>query len=106
MRLIVAIPLLLILVLFALSNTEPVRLGFWPTDLALEVPLAVAVLGGMALAFLLGGLLVWIGELSQRQRARRAEHAARLLDEQVRELKARLAASSAGRPGQSLPPLA
>ncbi|HST74919.1 MAG TPA: LapA family protein [Acetobacteraceae bacterium] len=94
MRLIIAIPLLIILVVFALSNTVPVRLGFWPTGLALEVPLAVAVLIGMAIAFLLGALIVWVGELGQRRRARRAEHTARLLEEQVQELKARLATRS------------
>jgi lipopolysaccharide assembly protein A len=94
MRLIIAIPLLIILVVFALSNTAPVRLGFWPTGLALEVPLAVAVLIGMAIAFLLGALIVWVGELGQRRLARRAEHTARLLEEQVQELKARLAARS------------
>ena len=94
MRLIIAIPLLIILVVFALSNTAPVQLGFWPTGLALEVPLAVAVLIGMAIAFLLGALIVWVGELGQRRRARRAEPTGRLREEQVRELKARLAARS------------
>jgi len=94
MRLIIAIPLLIILVVFALSNTAQVQVGFWPTGLALAVPLSVAVLVGMAIAFLLGGLIVWVGELGQRRRARRAEHMTRLLEEQVQELKARLAARS------------
>ena len=57
----------------------------------LEMPLSVAVLVGMAVAFLLGALLVWVSELGQRRRARRAEHTVRLLEEQVQELKARLA---------------
>ena len=52
MRLLIALPLLLILVLFALSNTAPVRLRLWPTDYALELPLSLAVLGAMAIAFL------------------------------------------------------
>jgi lipopolysaccharide assembly protein A len=94
MRLVIAIPLLIILVVFALSNTEPVRLGFWPTGLALDLPLSVAVLVGMAVAFVVGALIVWVGELGQRRRARRAEHVARLLEEQVQELKGRLAARS------------
>jgi hypothetical protein len=42
------------------------------------------------LAFLVGGLLVWFGELGQRHRARRAEQAVRLLEAQVQDLKARL----------------
>ncbi len=93
MRLLIALPLLLILVLFALSNTAPVRLQFWPTDYTLELPLSLAILGAMAIAFLLGGTVVWLSELAQRNRARRAEHAVRLLEAQVQELKARLEAS-------------
>jgi uncharacterized integral membrane protein len=90
MRLLIALPLLLVLVLFALSNRTPVHLGLWPTDYVAELPLSVAVLGGMAVAFLAGGVLVWFSALAQRQSARRAEQAVRLLEEQVRDLKARL----------------
>jgi uncharacterized integral membrane protein len=89
MRYVIGLPLLAILVLFALSNTEPVRLGFWPTGLALDLPLAIAVLGGMGIAFLLGGVFVWVGELGQRRRARRAEYTVRVLEEQLRELRGR-----------------
>jgi uncharacterized integral membrane protein len=96
LRWLIIAPLLLLLVLFALSNTAPVRLGFWPTGFSREVPLSIAVLGGMAVAFLAGGLLVWISELSQRRRARRAEHAIRLLEAQVQELKSHA-------PAQTLP---
>ena len=91
MRLLIALPLLLLLVLFALSNRQPVSLHIWPTDYAATLPLSLAVLGSMAVAFLAGGLLVWVSELVQRRRARRAEQTVRLLEAQVQELKARLA---------------
>jgi len=91
MRLLIALPLLLLLVLFALSNRQPVSLHIWPTDYAVTLPLSLAVLGSMAVAFLSGGLLVWVSELVQRRRARRAEQTVRLLEAQVQELKARLA---------------
>jgi len=97
MRLLISLPILLLLVLFALSNTGTVRLAFWPTDFSVQAPLSLVILGGMAFAFLLGGLLVWIAELGQRRRARRAEHTVRLLEQQVQELKARL-------PEPALPP--
>ena len=97
MRLLILAPFLLVLALFALSNTAPVRLGFWPTGLSLELPLSLAILGAMAIAFLIGGLVVWISELAQRRRARRAEHAVQVLEAQVQELKARL-------PHTALPP--
>jgi putative membrane protein len=90
MRLLIALPFLLVLVVFALSNTVPVSLHLWPTDYALELPLSLAVLAAMAIAFMLGGAVVWLSELAQRRRARRAELAVRLLEAQVQELKARL----------------
>jgi putative membrane protein len=90
MRLVIALPFLLLLVLFALTNRAPVHLGIWPTDYSLELPLSVAILGAMAIAFLVGGAMVWLSALAQRRRARHAEHAVRLLEEQVQELKARL----------------
>jgi uncharacterized integral membrane protein len=91
LRLILGLPLLVLVVVFALSNTEPVRLGLWPTDYTLQTPLSIAVLAGAAVAFLLGGLLVWVSQLGQRRRARRAEENVRVLEERLEELKARLA---------------
>jgi uncharacterized integral membrane protein len=86
------------LVMFALSNTEMVRLGLWPTDYGIEVHLSVAILVAMAVAFLCGGLLVWFSVLAQRTRARRAERSVRMLEAQIDALKAR--------PTLSLPPAA
>jgi uncharacterized integral membrane protein len=91
--LIVTFVVCLPLVLFALSNTEMVRLGIWPTDYSLEVHLSLAILIAMAVAFLLGAMVVWMSELSQRRRARRAERAVRLLEAQIEALKARTATS-------------
>ena len=95
MRLLIAVPLLILLVLFVLSNREDVRLGLWPTDYALELPLSLTVVGAMAVAFLAGALLVWLTELPRRRRARRREEQVRLLEAQVEELKARPALPSA-----------
>jgi uncharacterized integral membrane protein len=98
--LIVTFILCLPLVLFALSNTEVVRLGIWPTDYAIEAHLSIAFLSAMAVAFLLGALVVWPSAISQRMRARRAERTVRLLESQIEGLKARTAAQI------SLPPAA
>ena len=89
------------LVLFALSNTEMVRLGLWPTDYGLDVHLSLAILVAMAIAFLLGALVVWMSALAQRARARRAERTVRVLEAQIEDLRTRL-----GSPSLSLPPAA
>jgi putative membrane protein len=98
--LIVTFLLCLPLVLFALSNTEVVRLGMWPTDYGIDVHLSIAILVAMAIAFLLGALVVWVSALAQRRRARRAERLVRMLEAQIEELKARTM------PPVSLPPAA
>lgn len=98
--LIVTFVLCLPLVLFLLSNTEVVRLGVWPTDYGLEVHLSIAILVAMAIAFLLGALVVWVSELSQRRRARRAEQKVRLLEAQIEAMQA------PGVARMSLPPTA
>ncbi|MEI7711168.1 MAG: lipopolysaccharide assembly protein LapA domain-containing protein [Rhodospirillales bacterium] len=81
-------PPLLLLALFAGSNRVPVVLKLWPTDLSLELPLALAILGAAAFAFLGGGLVVWAGSFRQRRKLRRSEEAVRLLEEQIRSLRA------------------
>jgi putative membrane protein len=96
LRILLAAPILLILVLFALSNRAPVTVGLWPTDLVVTLPLSLAVLGAMAIAFIAGALVLWVNVLATRRRARRAEHTVRLLEAQVAELKARLAPPPAG----------
>jgi putative membrane protein len=89
--LIVTFVLCLPLVLFALSNTEVVRLGLWPTDYGVDVHLSVAILVAMAIAFFLGAVVVWVSELSQRRRARRAERTITLLEAQIESLRGQAA---------------
>ena len=91
LRILIAAPFLFILVLFALSNPQPTQFGLWPTDYSVQLPLSLAVLGAMGVAFLLGALLLWTSALAARARARRAERTVRLLEAQVAELKAKLA---------------
>lgn len=91
LRWLIAAPFLALLVLFALTNTATLKLGLWPTDYTIEWPASAVILVAMAVAFMAGALLMWVSELGQRRRARRAEHALRLLEEQVKGLKATLA---------------
>jgi uncharacterized integral membrane protein len=90
-RLVVGVPLLVLMVVFALSNTDPVHLGLFPLGrLPFDVPLSVAILAAMALGFFLGGLRLWVTALRHRRAARRAEEAVRLLEAKHQELKSRL----------------
>jgi uncharacterized integral membrane protein len=90
MGVLIAIPVLIVLALFAVSNRQPVTVGFWPTDFSIMVPLAGAVLAVAAFTFLVGGFIVWVTDLRVRRRARRAEARVEVLEEEVRALRARL----------------
>ena len=95
--LVFAAPFLLLLVVFALSNRATVQIGMWPTDLSLVVPLSLAVLGAGAVFFVLGAIVVGLGSLAQRRRARRAESRVRALEREVESLRPR-----PGMPGTAL----
>jgi uncharacterized integral membrane protein len=87
-RLIIALPFLIVLVAFALSNTAPVQIGLWPTDFSLTTPLSVAILIAAGVFFFLGALLVWFGTVAARGRARRAEKRVAALESELRRREA------------------
>jgi lipopolysaccharide assembly protein A len=94
-RWIVGVPLLALMVLFALTNTEPLRLGLFPLGhLPFDIPTSVAILGAMAIGFFLGGLRLWFTAVHYRRAARRAEETVRLLEVKQQEPRSRLEAGS------------
>ena len=95
LRLLIAAPFLLVVVLFALSNKQYETFRFWPTDYEVALPLSIAMLGAMAVAFVAGAFVVWVSAVAARRRARRAEQRARMLEAQVTELKAKLSPTRA-----------
>ncbi len=99
LALILALPFLLIIVLFALSNQQVVQLTLWPTDFQVEMPLSLAALALAFVFFLVGALMAWSGTVSARSRARRAEAQVRQLRGQVEALQARPAMAGLPPPG-------
>ena len=90
-RIIIALPFLFLLTVFALSNPQPVHLGLWPTDFVIELPLSLAILGGMAAAFVIGAFILWVPAIGARGRARRAERTVRRQNAEIEDLRAQLA---------------
>jgi lipopolysaccharide assembly protein A len=104
MRWAVAVPLFLLLILFALSNREPVSLELFPLGrLPFDVPLSIAILAAMGVGFLLGGLRLWNHALRHRRAARKAEDAMRLLELKHQELKSRMSGPALVTPGRPDP---
>ncbi len=82
LRAVVAFVILVLIVIFALSNKQLVTLGFWPTGFLWETPLSVAVLVVAAVFFIGGALLGSSGAVAARARARRAEARLRVIEAQ------------------------
>lgn len=102
MRFLLAIPVLIILVAFALSNQQVVHLGLWPTDIVIDAPLSITILVASGLFFIVGALMTWGAGLITASRARQAERTVRQLEAEVRALRAQ--PRSAAGTAMALPP--
>lgn len=93
LRLIIVLPFLIVLVVFVLFN-ETQQAMLLPGYSWQSSPGVVALVTSV-LFFLVGALVVWLAELRQRRRARRAEQQVRALETQIVELRGQLAQSVA-----------
>jgi len=90
LRYAVWIPVLAVLIDFALSNTGDVDVGLFPTGMQVVIPLAFAILGALAIGFLIGGAFAWVPSLRHRRAASKAQDALRVMEAKHEELKARV----------------
>lgn len=86
----IAIPLALLFVVFAISNRDPVTLALWPLNLTLTVPVYLFGLGMLFIGFVAGGLVTWAAGGRQRRRARTLASKNDWLEWEVRDLKRRM----------------
>lgn len=103
MRFLIAVPVLIVLIAFALSNQQVVRLGLWPTDITLDAPLSVTVLVAAGLFFICGALMTWGGGLVARSRAKRAERKVQQLQTEIQAMRSRSAVPGPGMSGPGIP---
>lgn len=71
-RLAVALPFGLLVILFAVSNRAVVTVTLDPLPGAIDIALSFLVMGVGILGFLFGGLVVWLGQGRHRRLARDA----------------------------------
>lgn len=70
----VAAPLMILAIVFAVSNMGAVELSLWPLAERQLVPVFLVVFAAFAVGFFAGGLVAWIGGHRHRVRARAAAH--------------------------------
>src|SRR3546814_14930280 len=67
---IVVAPIMLIAVLFAISNRQTVMLGLWPLHYEISVPVYLIAMLPLAAGFIAGGMVAWNRAGKARARAR------------------------------------
>lgn len=85
--------LVVVAVVFALSNRQTVDFGFWPLPYVVAIPAYGFGLGVFAVGFLCGGFFVWLRAVGARGRALMATRRADRLQQEVNALKERLDAT-------------
>jgi uncharacterized integral membrane protein len=84
----ILVPLVIILVMFAVANRETITITFDPFDsvqpaFAFKLPLYLLIFALIAIGVVIGGLMTWFKQHKWRARARRAEAETRALREQL-----------------------
>lgn len=87
---ILTLPLIVVAVIFAIANREPITLDLWPLEASPRLPLFVILLACVGFGVAVGGLATWLSAAPARQRARQARRrVAELEREQMQAAEAR-----------------
>jgi lipopolysaccharide assembly protein A len=86
-----------VLALFAASNREAVTLALWPFNVALELPLYLAILCAICVGLVIGAFFAWSAGRHGRREARRRSRRIVILERE-------LAGAHAHTPSAEAPP--
>lgn len=93
--LIITLPILLLAISFAVSNTDIMTLRLWPFTTEVTMPTALALFIVLIFGFLIGAIAAFVGAGSLRKRLRNAEYRLRQMEmEQARIAREKEAAAA------------
>jgi lipopolysaccharide assembly protein A len=79
-----------LLIPFALSNREPVSLGFWPLPFLVDLPLYLLVLSLLLAGFVIGAAVTWIAGRRIRRELRRRRRRVETLERELAAARSQL----------------
>jgi uncharacterized integral membrane protein len=94
---ILTLPITVLAVMFALSNSETVTVALWWLWTA-DLPLYLLILGSLLLGFLIGAVVAWVSGAARRRRVRALTAQVRAQADEITALNAELARSSTAGP--------
>lgn len=84
LRIVLAVCGLIVIVMLAVDNRQPVELVFWPLPFSYQVPLYWVFLLGLFAGALLGGAALWLSSRADRRDARAVRRKVRAVEYQER----------------------
>lgn len=84
---ILTLPLIVVAVIFAIANREPITLDLWPFEASPRLPLFVILLACVGFGLAVGGLATWLSAVPARQRARQARRRVAELEREAVRLR-------------------
>lgn len=90
LRWIIALPIVIGAVLFALANPQIINLTWSPFHDPRQLPLYTIVLGFLALGFLLGMFMAWVGMHGTRKEKREYKKQTKRLEKELKETNEKL----------------
>lgn len=83
----ITLPVLIVVVVFAVNNRTAVVFDLWPAGLTVALPLYLTVLVAVVVGFIAGGGVVWFSSTPLRRTVRRQRHRLRDLEREVAKQK-------------------
>ena len=84
---IVAVPIAIIVVAFAIANRHPIEVSLDPLPFTIGLPLYMVVIGALALGFAAGACAAWLSGYGARRRARGESARIAALEAEVARLR-------------------
>jgi uncharacterized membrane protein YciS (DUF1049 family) len=67
LNIVFSLPIILISVIFAVSNQEKITVKLWPLPFELTTQLSILILSVFAVSFILGGFFLWVNGAKKRR---------------------------------------
>lgn len=93
-----ALPVALLVIVFAVANRHDLRLELWPLPWSMDLPVYLAVLGALLKGIVIGLVIAWFAGHTARRRAREQKRRADGLERQLEQLRREITARQLEQP--------
>jgi len=87
LRRLIGVVAAIVLIAFAIANTQTITLSFYPLPFQVAVPLYLVILGALVVGVFIGGVSSWLAARRHRRIARQRRRRIEALEAELAQLK-------------------